>query len=99
MNERDERLGKLIEAVRQHPSGSLSWRKAMNQLLIEIQQLPGLARSAHPDYLEALDDTLLKLLIQEAGCELLYLPSHTHQAQPTQEARATSERCSAWQAK
>jgi hypothetical protein len=61
MNERDERLGKLIEAVRQHPSGSLSWRKAMNQLLIEIQQLPGLARSAHPDYLEALDDTLLKL--------------------------------------
>ncbi|MEW5860249.1 MAG: hypothetical protein AB1861_23170 [Cyanobacteriota bacterium] len=61
MNERDERLGKLIEAVRQHPSGSLSWRKSMNQLLIEIQQLPGLARSAHPDYLEALDDTLLKL--------------------------------------
>lgn len=61
MNERDEQLRTLIEAVRQHPEGSLSWRKAMNQLIIEIQQMPGLARSNHPDYLEALDDTLLKL--------------------------------------
>lgn len=61
MNERDERLRRLIEAVRQHPKRSLSWRKAMNQLLMEIQQLPGLAKSSHPDYVEVLDDTLMKL--------------------------------------
>lgn len=61
MNERDERLRILVEAVRQQPKRSLSWRKAMNQLLIEIQQLPGLAKSSHPDYVEALDDTLMKL--------------------------------------
>ena len=61
MDDREERLRKLIEEVRQHPKKSLNWRKAMNQLLIEIQQLPGLTKSSHPDYGEALDDTLLKL--------------------------------------
>lgn len=66
MCERDERLRQLIEAVRQHPKTSLHWRKAMNQLLMEIQQLPGLTRSAHPDYVEALDDTLMRL-VEEIG--------------------------------
>ena len=61
MNQRDENLRQLIETVRQHPKHSLRWRKAMNQLLMEIQQLPGLAKSHHPDYYEVLDDTLLKL--------------------------------------
>ncbi|MDJ0717826.1 MAG: hypothetical protein QNJ54_27000 [Prochloraceae cyanobacterium] len=61
MDDREERLSKLIEEVRQHPKKSLNWRKAMNKLLIEIQQLPGLTKSSHPDYGEALDDTLLKL--------------------------------------
>ena len=61
MNERDERLRQLIATVRQHPPGSPVWRKAMNQLLMEIQQLPGLVRSSHPDYWEVLDDTLMQL--------------------------------------
>lgn len=61
MSERDEQLRVLIAAVCENRIGSLSWRKAMNQLILEIQQLPGLARSSHPDYLVALDDTLLKL--------------------------------------
>jgi hypothetical protein len=61
MNERDERLRQLIATVRQHPDGSPVWRKAMNQLLLEIQQLPGLVRSSHPDYWEILNDTLMQL--------------------------------------
>lgn len=61
MNERDKRLCQLIAAVRQHPPVSPLWRKAMNQLLMEIQQLPGLVRSSHPDYWEVLDDTLMQL--------------------------------------
>lgn len=61
MNSRDERLRGAIAAVRQHPKDSPQWRKAMNQLLMEIQQLPGLVRSSHPDYWEVLDDTLMQL--------------------------------------
>ncbi len=61
MNERDERLGELLAVVRRYPRQSAQWRKAMNQLLLEIQHLPGLAKSAHPDYPEVLDDTLLQL--------------------------------------
>ncbi|MBE9179090.1 hypothetical protein IQ268_11005 [Oculatella sp. LEGE 06141] len=61
MNDRDEQLRHLIETVQQHSPGSLLWRKAMNRLLLDIQQLPGLARSAHPDYGEALNDVLMRL--------------------------------------
>jgi hypothetical protein len=61
MNNRDEQLRNLIEAVQQHPSKSLLWRRAMHQLLLEIQQLPGLARSNHPDYPEVLNDVLMRL--------------------------------------
>ncbi|MGB3693211.1 MAG: hypothetical protein WA865_21555 [Spirulinaceae cyanobacterium] len=61
MNTREELLSNLISTVCQQPKSSLPWRKAMNQLLQEVQQLPGLARSSHPDYQEALDDTLMRL--------------------------------------
>lgn len=61
MTDRDERLRTLIETVQQQPPKSLPWRRAMNRLLIEIQQLPGLARSPHPDYAQALDDALMRL--------------------------------------
>jgi hypothetical protein len=53
----DERLRQLIEAVCQHPKGSREWRKAMHRLLIELQQLPGILKSSHPDYLHALNQT------------------------------------------
>ncbi|MBD2071880.1 hypothetical protein H6F93_30905 [Leptolyngbya sp. FACHB-671] len=57
----EDRLRQLIFAVQQNPRSSLTWRRAMNQLLLEIQQLPGLAKSNHPDYPEALNDTFLRL--------------------------------------
>lgn len=58
MDDLDERLSTLIEQVRQHPPESRKWRIAMNQLLQEIQQLPGLKRSSHQDYPEAFNGTL-----------------------------------------
>lgn len=61
MKEREQRLQELIAAVQQQPRQSLKWRKALNQLILEIQQLPGLVKSSHPDYYEALDDTLMRL--------------------------------------
>ena len=61
MNTREELLSNLISIVCQQQKNTLAWRKAMNQLLREIQQLPGLASSSHPDYQEALDDTLMRL--------------------------------------
>lgn len=57
----EERLKQLIDKVRQSPKTSLTWRKAMNQLLLEIQNLPGLTKSSHPDYPEVLNDILLRL--------------------------------------
>jgi hypothetical protein len=54
----DELLRQLITEVCQHPLKSLKRRKAMNRLLFQIQQLPGLGKSSHPDYLEALNRTL-----------------------------------------
>ena len=53
----DELLRQLITEVCQHPLKSLKRRKAMNRLLLELQQLPGLGKSSHPDYLEALNRT------------------------------------------
>lgn len=53
----DEQLKRLIKAACQHPEGSLEWRLAMHRLLIKLQQLPGIRKSNHPDYLEALNQT------------------------------------------
>jgi hypothetical protein len=57
MDDRDERLSALIAQVRQHPAPSKKWRIAMNRLLWEIQQLPGLKKSNHPNYRKALNRT------------------------------------------
>ena len=54
----EQHLRQLIGEVCQHPLNTPKRRKAMNRLLIEIQQLPGLAKSSHPDYLDALNRTL-----------------------------------------
>lgn len=61
MTDREEELRQLIATVQQQPQGSLPWRRALNRLILQIQQLPGLVRSPHPDYGEALNDVLLKL--------------------------------------
>ncbi|MGD2180907.1 hypothetical protein [Lusitaniella coriacea] len=61
MNEPEQRLKALIDALQQYKRGSLTWRKALNQLILEIQHLPGLAKSSHPDYYEVLDDTFMRL--------------------------------------
>lgn len=53
----DERLRQLIAGVCQHSEGSRERRKAMHRLLIELQRLPGLLKSSHPDYLQALNQT------------------------------------------
>lgn len=53
----DEQLRQLIAEVCQSPLRSLKRRKAINHLFVAIQQLPGLGKSSHPDYLEALNRT------------------------------------------
>jgi hypothetical protein len=54
----DEQLQELITKICKNPDPK-SWerRQAMNRLLITFQQLPGLRKSPHLDYLEALDKT------------------------------------------
>lgn len=52
----EEHLQELI-AVCQRASAGLERRKALNRLLTQVQQLPGLIKSSHPDYLEALNRT------------------------------------------
>ncbi|MCC5660312.1 hypothetical protein LC608_25715 [Nostoc sp. XA010] len=61
MDDLDQRLNTLITEVRQQPSNSIKWRFAMNRLLLEIQQLPGLAKSSHQNYPEILNRTLEKV--------------------------------------
>jgi len=58
MDDLDGRLSALIAEIRQNPANSRKWRTAMNKLLWQIQQLPGLKKSSHPDYPEALNRTL-----------------------------------------
>ncbi len=53
----DERLQALIDQVCRQPEGSRERRKAMHRFLIEVQHLPGLLKSNHPDYLQALNQT------------------------------------------
>lgn len=57
MDDLDRRLSALIAEVRHNPDNRKKWRTAMNKLLLEIQQLPGLKKSSHPDYPEALNRT------------------------------------------
>lgn len=49
----------LIQEVCHNPVETRQRRKAMNKLLLELQYLPGLYKSAHPDYLDALNKTWL----------------------------------------
>lgn len=53
----DEQLRELIAEVCKYPSPSPEKQKALNRLLIQVQRLPGLAKSSHPDYLQALNRT------------------------------------------
>lgn len=53
----DEQLKQLIDAACQKPKGSFLWRIAMHRLLVELQKLPGIKKSNHPDYLQALNQT------------------------------------------
>ncbi|MBD2678802.1 MULTISPECIES: helix-turn-helix domain-containing protein [Nostoc] len=53
----DEQLKKLIDEVCCYPDPSPERQKALNRLLIVIQQLPGIYKSGHQDYLEALNLT------------------------------------------
>lgn len=57
MDDLDRRLSALITEIRQNPANSRKWRTAMHKLLLEIQQLPGIKKSAHQDYPEALNRT------------------------------------------
>lgn len=50
-------LIQLIQEICHNPVESRQRRKAMNKLLLELQYLPGLYKSAHPDYLDALNKT------------------------------------------
>ena len=57
MDDLDGRLSALIAEVRHNPANSRKWRTAMHKLLLEIQQLPGLKKSNHPNYPEVLNRT------------------------------------------
>lgn len=53
----DEQLKELIASVGKYPHPSPERQKALNRLLIQIQHLPGLSKSSHPDYFDALNRT------------------------------------------
>lgn len=53
----EEQLKNLIDEVRRHSTDSVQWRIAMHRLLIVLQKLPGIKKSNHPDYLQALNQT------------------------------------------
>jgi hypothetical protein len=55
------KVSQLLQQVSQYPQGSQQRRRAMDHLLIELQKLPGLLKSSHPDYLEALNQTWEKV--------------------------------------
>lgn len=56
-SETDKKLCQLILAACEYPENSIKWRKIIHCLLFELQNLPGLLKSSHPDYLEALNQT------------------------------------------
>ena len=53
----EEQLQTLIDELRHYPEQSLERRKALNRLIIIIQQFPGIYKSSHQDYPEALNKT------------------------------------------
>ena len=53
----DEQLQKLIDEVCRYQEATAERQKALNKLLIIIQQLPGIKKDTHQDYLEALNKT------------------------------------------
>ena len=53
----DEQLQKLIEEVCLYEEGTPERQKALNKLLMIVQQLPGIKKDGHQDYLEALNKT------------------------------------------
>ncbi|NEO70567.1 hypothetical protein [Moorena sp. SIO3H5] len=53
----DETLRNLIEEVSRYPDPSPERQKALNRFLIVVQNLPGIYKSSHVDYLEALNRT------------------------------------------
>jgi hypothetical protein len=54
----NEKLKDAIAKIRQYESDTPERKKALNQLLILIQQLPGIYKSSHQDYPEAYNRTL-----------------------------------------
>lgn len=57
MDDLDGRLSALIAEVCHNPANSGKRRSAINKLLLEIHKLPGLKKSVHQDYPEALNRT------------------------------------------
>ena len=53
----DEQLQQLIDEVCRYEEGTPQRQKALNKLLVVVQQLPGIKRDGHQDYLEALNKT------------------------------------------
>jgi hypothetical protein len=53
----DEQLQNLIHEVCRHADLTVERQKALNRLLVQLQQLPGIYKSAHQDYPQALNDT------------------------------------------
>ncbi len=53
----DEQLRNLIDEVCRYSDPSPERQKALNRLLVVIQQLPGIYRSSHQDYPQALNHT------------------------------------------
>lgn len=58
MNNLDEQLQRLIVQLLQSRSNSSEYNQKMNRLLAMIHRLPGLRQDPHPDYLEAVNQTL-----------------------------------------
>lgn len=53
----DEQLQNLINEVRRQADLTVERQKALNRLLVQLQQLPGIYKSTHQDYPQALNDT------------------------------------------
>lgn len=65
----------LIQDVCQHSLNSPGRRKAMNKLLLQLQNLPNLSTSSHPDFLDALNKTWL--WVTKNICEQFKLDSNS----------------------
>ncbi|MGB3510575.1 MAG: hypothetical protein WBA93_15330 [Microcoleaceae cyanobacterium] len=54
----DEQLKQLLQKIHNSPATSLPLQQKVESLLTLTSRLPGIRRDAHPDYLEALNNTL-----------------------------------------